>query len=170
MIQGSLFTFVKFDNKVTKYNNFYYFLYSGFEYRYDKRHGTFTRSDGQTYTRSCTATKPLLRAMEAQKAIEQAKTEAEKQKAIRRADSYRLPPEVHAERVREYKNRHSKPKTDSLPVRGLKFVTNEGKTRQTSKGIEIKVGNMLITVKDPAKVEAVRERFEKHEREKFKNL
>lgn len=170
MIQGSLFTFVKFENKKTRYNNFYYFLYSGFEYRYDKRHGTFTRSDGSKYYRSCTASKNLLRAMEAQKEVEAASTHTEKLKAIRKAETYRLPPEVHTQRVQEYKNRHSKPKTDSLPIRGYKFPSTEVKTRQTSKGIEIKVGNMLITVKDPAKVEAVRERFEKHEREKFKKL
>jgi len=46
----------------------------------------------------------------------------------------------------------------------------EAKTRQTSKGIEIRIGNMIIIVKDPAKVESVKKRFEEHERNKFKNL
>lgn len=42
------------------------------------------------------------------------------------------------------------------------------KTRKTRSGTTIQVGTAFITILDPSKVEEVRERFENHEKTKFR--
>lgn len=42
------------------------------------------------------------------------------------------------------------------------------KTRKTRPGITIQVGTAYITILDPEKVEEVRQRFELHEKTKFR--
>lgn len=169
-MQPSLFTFERF---VKRPKNFYYFIYDGFEYRFDKRSGTFVRADGSKFYRSETFTTNLRKAMDAQVKVETASTHKEKMEAIRKVKAARLSPEEHARRIEEYKQ--SKKKVTNVPYKSNEVSwanyylrVKETKTRVTSTGVQIKIGNMIITVKDPAKVEEVRRRFEDHELNKYK--
>lgn len=171
MIQGSIFNEV-YVSFITHKKGEVYFVYDGFEYRYCKRSDAYVRSDGIRVTKSCTFFKTL----SVVKTLHTSRSWEERVKAKRKLGYYNKDSKF----VVEDRRRKSKVKAEKLAKHIERrneiswsnhyLKIKETQTRKTSDGFKIKVGNMIITVKDESKIESVRKRFEQHEIKKMEDL